>query len=383
MCLAETRSNGSILGLVRSKIGPVFSSIIRFGLVEASGPVKFKGLLIIVIVIVPSQLLEEASKHLCSLGVLLLQPFKDILNATLDHRVQGVSISSGDVLLLDALGDNVAKQDLLVTLVRSLHVSSSLHDLSALVVIGGEVVLAASSDGGHDGWVLLLGSPLSSSAPSASSSLPGQALPWDCILEALLTSCLLGGISFAGVFAMSSNESLHYLLLHALAFASALAAPPPAPWPLAASVHRLHHTHRPLPGVEDAHGGLGHLTLQLGGGRLTEAPLSILLLQPVVEASNYGLQGLHVSGCHCRDLGSTGSHSLRPVLGGASLGRVKPALPGEVHLGGEALDAGLDGLVVAKVLGGAAEDVAWVHLLLLVAPLPPTAPCRDGKCCGR
>lgn len=74
--------NCSILGLVRSKIGPVFSSIIRFGLVEASGPVKFKGLLIIII---PSQLLEEASKHLCSLGVLLLQPFKDILNATLDH----------------------------------------------------------------------------------------------------------------------------------------------------------------------------------------------------------------------------------------------------------------------------------------------------------
>merc|ERR1719220_3366853 len=299
MCLAETRSNGSILGLVRSKIGPVFSSIIRFGLVEASGPVKFKGLLIIVIVIVPSQLLEEAPKHLCSLGVLLLQPFKDILNATLNHRVEGVSISSGDVLLLDALGDNVAKEDLLVTLVRSLHVGSSLHDLSALVVIRGEVVLAAGSDGGHDGWVLLLGCPLSSSAPS---SLPGQALPWDCILEALLTSCLLGGISFAGVFAVSSNESLHYLLLHALAFASALAAPPSAPRPLAASVHRLHHTHRPLPGVEDAHGGLGHLTLQLGGGGLTETPFSVLLLQPVVEASNYGLQGLHVSGCHRRDL---------------------------------------------------------------------------------
>merc|ERR1712168_120293 len=185
------------------------------------------------------------------------------------------------------------------------------------------------------------------------------------------------------MFTVSINESLHHQLLHRLPLAPALAAPPPAPWPPSASVPGLHHAHRPLPGVEDAHGGLGHLILQLGGGGLTETPLSILLLQPVVEASNYGFQGLHVSGCHCRDLSSTGSHSLRPVLGGASLGRVQPALPGEVHLGGEALDAGLDGLVVAKVLGGAAEDVAGVHLLLLVAPLPPTAPCRDGKCCGR
>ena len=32
--------------------------------------------------------------------------------------------------------------------------ATDLHDLSALVVIRGEVVLAAGSDGGHDGWVL-------------------------------------------------------------------------------------------------------------------------------------------------------------------------------------------------------------------------------------
>ena len=197
----------------------------------------------------------------------------------------------------------------------------------------------------------------------------------------LSNNILLGGISLAGKVAVSVNESPHHQLLHGLALAPALAAPPPAPWPLA--VHGLHHAHRPLPGVEDAHGGLGHLTLQLGGGGLTEAPVSVLLLQPVVEAPDHGLQGLHVAGCQCRDLGGTSSHSLWPEPGGASLGRVEPALAGEVHLGGEALDAVSDGLVVAKVLGVAADDVAGVHLLLLVAPRPPTAPPGgDGECCG-
>ena len=37
---------------------------------------------------------------------------------------------------------------------KSADADADLHDLSALVVIRGEVVLAAGSDGGHDGWVL-------------------------------------------------------------------------------------------------------------------------------------------------------------------------------------------------------------------------------------
>merc|ERR1719447_2209994 len=164
--------------------------------------------LLVVIIVISSQLLQEASKRLCRLGVFLLQPLKDILNATLDHRVQGVGISSFNALLVNALGDNLAKQDLAVALVCCLHVSSSLHDSGALVVSGGKVVPAAGSDGSQDGWVLLLGSPL------ASASLPGQALPRNRLLETLLTSCVLGGISVAGMVTVSVNESLHHQLLH-------------------------------------------------------------------------------------------------------------------------------------------------------------------------
>merc|ERR1719447_1560519 len=164
--------------------------------------VHLKSLLVIIIVI-SSQLLQEASKSLCRLGVFLLQPLKDILNA----------------LLVDALGDNFAKQHLAVALVCCLHVSSSLHDSSALVVNRGKVVPAAGSDGSQDGWVLLLGSPLASASPPASPSLPGQALTRNRLIETLLTSCVLGGISVAGMVTVSVNESLHHQLLHCLPLA--------------------------------------------------------------------------------------------------------------------------------------------------------------------
>merc|ERR1719285_152225 len=55
--------------------------------VKASGPsscqVHFKSLLVI-IVVVASQLFQETSEHLCGLWVLLLEPLKDILDATLN-----------------------------------------------------------------------------------------------------------------------------------------------------------------------------------------------------------------------------------------------------------------------------------------------------------
>merc|ERR1719266_385117 len=127
---------------------------------------------------------------------------------------------------------------------------------------------------------------------------------------------------------VSVNESPehHPLPSLCLSLCSTLPSPPATPGPFATSVHGLHHPHRPLPGVEDAHGGLGHLALQLVGGGLTQAPLSILLLQPVIKTLNHGSKGFHVSRSHCRDLGSTGRHTFRPVLGGACLGRVEPGL---------------------------------------------------------
>merc|ERR1712083_819912 len=125
------------------------------------GEVDFSSLLVVIVVVVGSHLLQELAHHLGGLGVFLLEPLKDILDATLDHLVEGISISGGDVLLIDAIRDNVAEKDLAVALVGRLHIGSSLHDSSALIVLRGEVVLAAGSDGGQDGGVLLLGGPLS------------------------------------------------------------------------------------------------------------------------------------------------------------------------------------------------------------------------------
>ena len=67
MCLAEAWSTGPYLGRSGPKLVQFAVPEFGFGLVKASGPVDFNGLLVIVIVI-PSQLLEEASEHLCGLG---------------------------------------------------------------------------------------------------------------------------------------------------------------------------------------------------------------------------------------------------------------------------------------------------------------------------
>merc|ERR1719175_559785 len=111
----------------RSILGPVLFQV-WFRIQEGGWSrrwvqVHLKSLLVVIIVI-SSQLLQEASKRLCRLGVFLLQPLKDILNATLNPRVERVGISSFYALLVDALGDNLAKEHLAVALVCCLHVSS-------------------------------------------------------------------------------------------------------------------------------------------------------------------------------------------------------------------------------------------------------------------
>merc|ERR1719447_1421121 len=205
------------------------------------------------------------------------------------------------------------------------------EDSSAVVVERGEMSSAATGDGGEDGRVLLFCGPLTpSSPPAASTSLAIQALGRHSFRKALLASSFLGGGSVAGMVTVGVDKGLHHHLLHGLALA--LASASASPLPLALAVHRLHHPHRPLPRVKDAHGGLGHLALQLCGSRLPQAPVRVLLLQPVVEALHHGLQGFHVSGSHRGDLGSTGSNSLRPELGCTSLGRVQSSLAAEVHL---------------------------------------------------
>merc|ERR1719189_671511 len=198
--MVQIRSNvGPVELCVRS--GPILGIVVVQRKGPSSGEVDSRSLLVVIVVVVGSHLLHELAHHLGGLGVFLLEPLKDILDATLDHLVEGISISGGDVLLIDAIGDNVTEKDLAVALVGRLHIGSSLHDSSALIVFRGEVVLAAGGDGGQDGGVLLLGSPLSPppSSSTTSASLASQRLGRHRVLEALLASSVLGGISIAGM----------------------------------------------------------------------------------------------------------------------------------------------------------------------------------------
>merc|ERR1719447_2461280 len=145
-----------------------------------------------------------------------------------------------------------------VAFVSCLHVRSGLHDSSAVVVERGEMSSAAAGDSGEDGRVLLFcGSLTPSPPPAASTSLAGQALGRHSFCEALLASSVLGSVSVAGMVTVGVDKGLHHLL-HGLALALALASASASasPLPLALAIHRLHHPHRPLPRVKDAHGGL-------------------------------------------------------------------------------------------------------------------------------